>query len=66
LAPTDAFLFKFGALLDLADVYRLAGRSEVARAAVEEARQLAESKGATAMEAAAERLLLAVDAPSVI
>jgi class 3 adenylate cyclase/tetratricopeptide (TPR) repeat protein len=66
LAPTDAVLLKFGALLDLADVYRLAGRSEDARSAVEAARQLADSKGATAMEAAAQRLLLAVDAPSVV
>jgi hypothetical protein len=47
-------------------VHMLAGRSEEGRAAVEEARQLAESKGATAMEAAAQRLLLAVDAPSVV
>ena len=66
LAPTDAFLFKFGALLDLAEVFRLAGGSEERRAAVEEARRLAEAKGATAMEAAAQRLLLAVDEPSVV
>ena len=66
LGPTDAVLLKFGALLDLAEVHMLAGRSEEGRAAIEEARQLAESKGATAMEAAAQRLLLAVDAPSVV
>jgi tetratricopeptide (TPR) repeat protein len=66
LAPTDGFLFKFGALLDLAEVCRLAGRSDEARAAVEEARSLADAKGATAMEAAAQRLLQAVDAPSVV
>ena len=66
LAPTDAVLLKFGALLDLAEVHMLAGRSDEGRAAVEEARQLAEAKGATAMEAAAQRILLAVDAPSVV
>jgi Flp pilus assembly protein TadD len=49
LAPTDALLFKFSALLDLAEVYRLAERWPEARAALDEARDLVQPKGSPTM-----------------
>jgi ATP/maltotriose-dependent transcriptional regulator MalT len=51
LAPTDAALLKFDALLDLAEVSRLAGLEADARAALEEAQDIAERKGSPAMSA---------------
>jgi len=55
LAPTDAVLLKYGALLDLAEVYRLANRTPDARAALDDALELAELKGSQAMTAAVQR-----------
>jgi class 3 adenylate cyclase/tetratricopeptide (TPR) repeat protein len=55
LAPTDHVLLKYGALLDLAEVHRLAGRSS--RASLGEARSLAQAKASSVMAAAAEGLL---------
>jgi class 3 adenylate cyclase/tetratricopeptide (TPR) repeat protein len=49
LAPTDALLFKFNALLDLAEVYRLAERWPEARAALDETRDLVQPKGSPTM-----------------
>ena len=46
LAPTDAIILKYGALLDLAEVLGIAGRPEEAAIALQEALQLAELKGA--------------------
>ena len=56
LAPTDAVLFEFGALLDLAEVRRLAGRDGVADT-LSAARDLASAKGSPVMTRAAEQLL---------
>lgn len=47
LASTDAVLFRYGALLDLAEVRRLAGRD--ARGALVDALALAEAKGSSVM-----------------
>jgi class 3 adenylate cyclase/tetratricopeptide (TPR) repeat protein len=58
LESTDHVLLKFGALLDLAEVQRLAGRDT--RAALEQALELAEAKSSTVMAAAAEGLLTSV------
>ena len=58
LAPTDAVLFKFGALLDLAEVRRLAGRDGVREIFVE-ARDLAEAKGSPVLADAIDTLLAA-------
>jgi ATP/maltotriose-dependent transcriptional regulator MalT len=55
LEPTDHVLLTFGALLDLAEVQRLAGQD--AQAALLEARQLADAKSSPVMVAAAEALL---------
>jgi class 3 adenylate cyclase/tetratricopeptide (TPR) repeat protein len=55
LEPTDHVLLKFGALLDLAEVQRLAGKD--IEAAVLEARRLAAAKSSPVMVAAAEALL---------
>jgi predicted ATPase/class 3 adenylate cyclase len=57
LAPTDAILLKFGALLDLAEVLRLSGRVEDSRAAVAGALELAELKQSSAMVAATSAML---------
>jgi tetratricopeptide (TPR) repeat protein len=51
LAPTDAVLLRFGALIDLAEVHRLAGREVDAHAALDEALRQAEVKGSPAMAA---------------
>jgi class 3 adenylate cyclase/tetratricopeptide (TPR) repeat protein len=48
LEPTDAVLFQYGALLDLAEVQRLQGGDGV-EASLEEARRLAELKGSPVM-----------------
>ena len=56
LAPTDAVLFQCDALLDLAEVQRIAGSHE-ALATLEEARALAEAKGSPVVVATIERLL---------
>jgi class 3 adenylate cyclase/tetratricopeptide (TPR) repeat protein len=55
LEPTDHVLLKYGALLDLAEVRRLAGQD--AQEAVLEARRLADAKSSPVMVAAAEALL---------
>ncbi len=57
LASTDAVLLRYGVLLDLAEVQRLAGLD--ARAALEEAFVLAESKGSEVMARAVANLLAA-------
>ena len=66
LAPTDGVLLKFGALLDLAEVLRLAGREDESRAALEEAQALAELKGSAVMSSAARDLLAALDDRSLV
>jgi ATP/maltotriose-dependent transcriptional regulator MalT len=66
LAPTDAVLLKFGALADLAEVYRLSGREDEALAALEDARQLAEEKRSSAFVDAAQRLVEALRAHSAV
>ena len=53
LAPTDGVLLKFGALLDLAEVLRLAGVWTWRGPRYEEARALAELKGSAVMSSAA-------------
>jgi class 3 adenylate cyclase/tetratricopeptide (TPR) repeat protein len=58
LEPTDAVLFKYGALLDLAEVQRLGG-SDGAGQALSEARRLAESKGSEVMAGTVETALAA-------
>ena len=58
LEPTDAVLLKFGALLDLAEVLRLAGKTGVP-ATLAEARALAEGKGSSVMTAAVDAVLAA-------
>jgi tetratricopeptide (TPR) repeat protein len=55
LAETDHVLFKYGALLDLAEVRRLAGRD--AGEPLEDALRLAEAKGSPVMAEAVEKLL---------
>jgi hypothetical protein len=55
LEPTDHALLRFGALLDLAEVQRLAGRDP--REALERARELASGKASPVMVAAAESLV---------
>ena len=57
LAATDAVLFQHGALLDLAEVQRLAGRTEDARHSLEQARALAAKKGSATMAMSVERML---------
>ncbi len=57
LEPTDAVLFQYGALLDLAEVLSLAGRFGDAHAAAAEALKLAQLKQSDVMAAAAEALL---------
>jgi class 3 adenylate cyclase/tetratricopeptide (TPR) repeat protein len=49
LAPTDAVLFLHGALLDLAEVYRLAGRTDAMRSTLDRALELAEVKQSVTM-----------------
>jgi predicted ATPase/class 3 adenylate cyclase len=56
LEPTDALLFKFGALLDLAEIQRLAGRDGVTETLLA-ARDLAAAKGSPVMARTAEHLL---------
>jgi class 3 adenylate cyclase/tetratricopeptide (TPR) repeat protein len=56
LAPTDAVLLKFGALLDLTEVQRLARREDDAQEALREALELAELKGSAVMARAARDL----------
>jgi tetratricopeptide (TPR) repeat protein len=65
LEPTDALLFKFGALLDLAEVLRLAGRESDAQAAVDEARLHAEEKASAVMSSAAREVLAALESSLV-
>jgi tetratricopeptide (TPR) repeat protein len=57
LSPTDAVLFKYGALLDLAEVRRLAGHD--VDAILADARTLADTKGSPVMAAAVEALFAA-------
>jgi hypothetical protein len=59
LDATDALLFKYGALLDLAEVQRLAGDDTGARSSIEAALDLAEIKGSPVMVAGARSLLAA-------
>ena len=66
LAPTDAVLLRFDALLDLAEVHRLAGRYDEALAALEEGHELALGKGSSAMADAAQRLMEALRAQSAV
>ena len=61
LEPTDAVLLKYGALLDLAEVLRLARREDEARTALMGAKNLAEQKGSEVMSSAADALLAALD-----
>jgi tetratricopeptide (TPR) repeat protein len=56
LEPTDALLFHHDALIDLAEVQLLAGRTGEADASLAEAVALAERKGSPILAAAAERL----------
>jgi class 3 adenylate cyclase/tetratricopeptide (TPR) repeat protein len=56
LAPTDALLFHHDALLDLAEVQLVAGRSSEAGASLAEAASIAKRKGSAVLAAAAERL----------
>jgi len=53
LGPTDAFLLKFGALLDLAEVLRLGARDAEEKVAIGQAVELAELKGSAVMARAA-------------
>jgi ATP/maltotriose-dependent transcriptional regulator MalT len=55
LAETDHVLFKYGALLDLAEVRRLGGRE--ASEALGDALRIADAKGSPVMAAAVEKLL---------
>jgi class 3 adenylate cyclase/tetratricopeptide (TPR) repeat protein len=66
LAPTDAALLKFDGLLDLAEVSRLAGLEAEARAALEEARDIAELKGSPAMSAVVRGRLSARNGRSLV
>ena len=59
LAPTDAVLLRYGTLLDLAEVHRLAGREDHARAALEEALELAVLKQSPVMIAEVQAQLAA-------
>jgi tetratricopeptide (TPR) repeat protein len=65
LAPTDAVLFKYGALLDLAEVLRLAGRSGV-EATLGEARHLADAKDSPVLAGTVEALLAAAAGESLV
>jgi class 3 adenylate cyclase/tetratricopeptide (TPR) repeat protein len=56
LEPTDAILFKFGALLDLAEIQRLAGSDGVTQTLLA-ARDLAAAKSSPVMARTAEQLL---------
>jgi class 3 adenylate cyclase/tetratricopeptide (TPR) repeat protein len=66
LAPTDALLFKFDALLDLAEVYRRAGREVDGLAALDEALEHAAIKGGPLLEEAARSLEARLRAESVV
>jgi ATP/maltotriose-dependent transcriptional regulator MalT len=55
LAPTDAVLFTYGALLDLAEVRRIAGQS--AEDALAEARAFADAKGSAVLAGAVAAML---------
>jgi class 3 adenylate cyclase/tetratricopeptide (TPR) repeat protein len=66
LAPTDALLFKFDALLDLAEVYRRAGRGVDGLATLEEALELGAIKGGPLLEQAARSLEARLRAGSVV
>jgi class 3 adenylate cyclase/tetratricopeptide (TPR) repeat protein len=57
LAPTDAVVFRHDTLLDLAEVLRLAGRTDDARATLAEAMSIAERKGSPVMVEAARAFL---------
>jgi class 3 adenylate cyclase/tetratricopeptide (TPR) repeat protein len=59
LAPTDAVLLRYGALLDLAEVLRLADRHADAQAALEQALQVAALKGSSVMAEAVTNLVTA-------
>jgi len=61
LEPTDAVLLRFGGLLDLAEVLRLALREDEARAVLRDAHALAEQKGSPVMASAASSRLAALD-----
>jgi hypothetical protein len=63
LAPTDHVLLKYGALLDLAEVQRLAGRD--CQDALDEAHRLAEAKESPVMAARVASLLTAPTTESV-
>ncbi len=65
LAPTDAILLKYGALLDLAEVCRFSGSDDDARAALEEALELAELKESPVMVAEGQARLAALPSPLV-
>jgi hypothetical protein len=54
LAPTDAILFRYGALVDLGEVQKLAGRDVDRAATLADARQLAAAKGSAVMADAAD------------
>lgn len=63
LAPTDHTLLKYGTLLDLAEVQRLAGSDT--RATLDEARALALGKGSSVMVAVVDDLLVALAAEPI-
>jgi tetratricopeptide (TPR) repeat protein len=65
LAATDAVVYRFGALLDLAEVLRLAGDPVGRQAALDEAVGLAERKGSAVMAAEARALAGSAVSPSV-
>jgi tetratricopeptide (TPR) repeat protein len=66
LGPTESVLLQHGALLDLAEVHRLAGRDDQARAALEEALRLADVKQSPVLGAAARGLLDSSDPESLL
>ncbi len=66
LTPTDAVLFKYGALRDFAEVLTVCGHGEQARAALHEALQLGELKQSVVMVDGASAALRAAEDPSLI
>ena len=58
LAPTDAVLFRYGALIDLAEIQQIAGSGDV-QATLLDAQQLADAKDSPVMFGAVEAMLAA-------
>jgi tetratricopeptide (TPR) repeat protein len=66
LSPTDAVLFQYGALLDHAEVLRLAGRPDESRTAITDAVGLAQLKQAAVMTTTAESMLAETTASTLV